>query len=99
MTVKNRVIVLVVIVAVICGVLSPWIQPEIDPGRPAKLLFSTQTFLAYRSGWKTGLLPYLDDSRLVAAKTGRHGPLTLWKARGTDLLLREAGIRSGDRSA
>lgn len=75
-----------------CGGLSPLWQPAFDPALPAQLLFSTPTFLAYRSGWATDLLPQLDDSRLVATAAGRHGPLTVWKSRSSDLMLREAGI-------
>lgn len=67
-------------------------QPKVDSARPTKLLFSTQSFLGYRSGWSVNQLPYLDDARLVAEKEGRQGTLTLWKSRGQDLLLREAGI-------
>lgn len=67
-------------------------QPKVDSALPAKLLFSTQTFLGYRGGWSVDQLPYLDDARLVAEKEGRQGTLTLWKSRGHDLMLREAGI-------
>ncbi len=75
-----------------CGALAPLLQPVHNPALPAKLLFSTPTFLAFRTGWSTDLLPHLDDARLAAMSSGRHGPLTVWKSRGSDLLLREAGI-------
>ncbi|MFO0918453.1 MAG: hypothetical protein U0872_09080 [Planctomycetaceae bacterium] len=62
---------------------------------PAKILFSTSSFLAARAGWKTEYLPQLEDSRLIASATSRAGSLTLWKSRGVDLMVREAGVPRG----
>jgi len=75
-----------------CVTLLAWLPAELDSARPAKLLFSTQTFLGYRSGWTVGQLPHLDDARVIDQRAGRQGMLTLWMSRGQDLLLREAGI-------
>ena len=74
-----------------CGFAAPFL-PAPDAASPAKLLYSTPTFLAYRAGWNVRLLSQLDDARLVAVVSGRQGPQTVWKSRGADLLLREAGV-------
>jgi len=63
-----------------------------DPSRTAKLLFSTPTFLAYRSGWELQHLPHLDDVRMIDRQEGITGPLTLWRGRVAELYVREAGV-------
>jgi hypothetical protein len=87
----NRPARLVFAACLACGFAAPFL-PAPNPTLTAKLLFSTQTFLAYRAGWNTRLLSQLDDARLIAEAPSRHGPLTVWKSRGADLLLREAGV-------
>lgn len=64
----------------------------VDPSRTAKLLYSTPTFMAYRSGWETECLPALDDIRMIEQREGRTGPLTLWRGRVAELYVREAGV-------
>ncbi len=63
-----------------------------DVQRSAKILFSTSSFLASRAGWKMEYLPHLDDSRPIAGSPSRAGAMTLWKSRGIDLMVREAGV-------
>ena len=63
-----------------------------NPSRSAKLLYSTPTFIAYRSGWALGHLPYLDEIRMIDRREGNIGPLTLWRGHVAELYLREAGI-------
>ncbi len=65
------------------------------PDLAAKLLFSTQTFAAHNSGIDRELLPYLDDGRLVDLRDGRDSVWTVWKHRGSQLLLRQNGIPAG----
>lgn len=63
-----------------------------NPARSAKLLYSTPTFIAYRSGWSLDHLPYLDEIRMIDRREGNIGPLTLWRGHVAELYLREAGI-------
>ncbi len=65
------------------------------PDLAAKLLFSTQTFAADNSGIDRDLLPFLDDGRLVDLRDGRDSIWTVWKHRGSQLLLRQNGIPAG----
>lgn len=63
-----------------------------NPARSAKLLYSTPTFIAYRSGWAIEHLPYLDEIRMIDRREGNLGPLTLWRGHVAELYVREAGI-------
>ena len=63
-----------------------------DPARAAKLLFSTQTFLAYRDGADLEHLPFLDEGRLVADATSGGALWTVWRHRGSQLQFRENGV-------
>ena len=62
-----------------------------DAARTAKLLFSTPTFIAYRSGWDVRQLPFLDDVRMIDRFESQSGPLTLWRG-VAELYVREAGM-------
>ena len=66
-----------------------------EPSRSARLLFSTNVFLAWRSSTESRLLPFLDDSRLLAQREGECGTYTVWKQRGLQVGLRESGIPCG----
>lgn len=68
-----------------------WIDHE-QPSRMTKLGFSTSSFVAYRAGWDSSLLTSADDARMIAAEEGVRGPLTLWRSKGLELHLREAGV-------
>ncbi|MGE3999068.1 MAG: spermidine synthase [Planctomycetaceae bacterium] len=65
------------------------------PDVTAKLLFSTQTFIAYNVGIDRELLPHLDDGRLVDLRDGRDAVWTIWKHRGSQLQLRQNGLPIG----
>jgi spermidine synthase len=81
------------IASLLClAALSPFVRQQYNPAESARLLFSTQVFLAKRSGLQGQLLPYIDEGRLVARQEGEHGTYTLWSMRGTQLQLRESGI-------
>jgi hypothetical protein len=66
-----------------------------DPTRSARLLFSTNVFVAWRAATENRLLPFLDDGRLVINREGENGTYTVWKQRGLQLALRESGIPCG----
>jgi hypothetical protein len=66
-----------------------------EPSRSAQLLFSTNVFLAWRDATESRLLPFLDDSRLLAQREGECGTYTVWKQRGLQVTLRESGIPCG----
>ena len=69
--------------------------PTYAPARAAQLLFSTNVFMAWRTSTESRLLPFLDDSRLLAEREGECGTYTVWKQRGLQLGLRESGIPVG----
>jgi hypothetical protein len=79
------------------GGLPLWRAQE-RPDLPARLLFSTQVFAAHHAGIDRGLLPQLDDSRLVALSEGRSATWTVWRHRGAQLVLRRNGIPEGSVS-
>ncbi|MBM4077962.1 MAG: hypothetical protein FJ267_20225, partial [Planctomycetes bacterium] len=58
-----------------------WVNGE-QVAKESKLLFSTQSLIAYQSQWDAKLLPVIDDQRLIATSQGSHGTLTLWKSNG-----------------
>jgi Spermine/spermidine synthase domain len=66
-----------------------------EPSRAARLLFSTNVFMAWRDATESRLLPFLDDSRLLVEREGECGTYTLWKQRGVQFALRESGIPRG----
>jgi len=66
-----------------------------EPSRSARLLFSTNVFLAWRSSTESRLLPFLDDNRLLVQREGECGTYTVWKQRGLQLGLRQSGVPCG----
>ena len=65
---------------------------DYDPARAARLLYSTNTFGAYRSGADADTLAVLDDGRLIATRSNGHATWTVWKHHGAQLQFRENGI-------
>lgn len=65
---------------------------EYEPGRAARLLFSSNTFAAYRSGSDKDALTALDDGRLVATRRHGRSTWTVWKHHGAQLQFRENGV-------
>lgn len=80
-----------------CGIVlaSPLWRANYDPARAARLLFSTQVFLAQRAGFSSDLLPFIDEGRLVAQIEGPRTTWTIWKYRGVDYQVREDGVPRG----
>ncbi len=72
--------------------LSGLCTARFDPALSARILFSTESFMAYRYGTRLDLLPYLDEARLVSVNYGRDNIWTVWKRHGGQLQLRENGI-------
>jgi hypothetical protein len=66
-----------------------------EPSRSARLLFSTNVFMAWRASTESRLLPFLDDGRLLVEREGESGTYTVWKQRGLQLGLRESGVPCG----
>ncbi len=71
---------------------SPLLGGMYDPVGSAKLLFSTNVFIAYRSGVDRQTLSVLDEGRHLATAEGEQGTHTLWKYRGAQMQLRENGV-------
>ena len=63
-----------------------------DPALPARILFSAESFAAYRNGTRIDLLPHLDETRLISVHPARDGIWTVWKRHGGRVQLRENGI-------
>jgi len=80
--------------------MCPWWLERAAPARSARLLFSTHVFQAKLRGDRWETIPFLDESRLLTRAQGEFGSLTLWKQRGVQLQVREAGgplgVVSGD---
>ena len=86
---------LAVISAVCLAMAVPWFGRRYDPVRAARLLFSTNVFMAKRMGIESELLFGLDEARTLAVVEGTTGTYTLLKYRGSQLQLRENGIPKG----
>ncbi|MCA9079782.1 MAG: hypothetical protein KDA58_04455 [Planctomycetaceae bacterium] len=65
------------------------------PETAERLLFSSQTFAAYRSGMAESWLPHLDDGRLLAEYDSVQGRWSLWRHRANQTLVRRDGIAVG----
>jgi len=63
-----------------------------DSSLTARVLFSTDIFLAYRSQFNIEELNHFDDSRLQAVVEGDRGTYTLWKRRGSQFQVRHNGL-------
>lgn len=76
--------------AVAC--LSGLWSDRFDTALPARILFSAESFAAYRDGTRIDLLPHLDEARLISVHPARDGIWTVWKRHGGQVQLRENGI-------
>lgn len=65
---------------------------EYEPARAARLLYSSNTFAAYRAGGNKDTLTALDDGRLVATRSNGRSTWTVWKHHGAQLQFRENGV-------
>lgn len=81
--------------AVLALVSVNWATGSYSPARAARLLFSTDVFMQRQAGTESRLLPFLDDSRLIAAVEGDRGTYSVWKRHGVQEELRENGIPLG----
>jgi hypothetical protein len=68
-----------------------WLS-DYDPARAARLLYSTNTFSAYRNGVPTETLLVVDDGRLAATRSNGQSTWTVWKHHGAQLQFRENGM-------
>lgn len=69
-----------------------------DPARSEKVLFTGNTYAAFRGGVDWSLLQWLDDGRLVDQKSNLNGRWSLWKQRGQQAVVRENGLVSETKS-
>ena len=81
--------------AVFALIGASWVTRTYAPARAARLLFSTDVFMQRHAGMEARLLPFLDDSRLVAAEEGDRGTYSVWKRHGVQHDIRENGIPLG----
>lgn len=90
-----------IVCGLVCGVICLGLLfiGNFSPARSEKMLFSTQSFLAYRQGTSRDRLPWLDDGRLLAEFEASGHRVSLWKHRGAQLLVRRNGIYSELRSS
>ena len=63
-----------------------------SPAESARLLFSTEAFIARQRGVPAELMPWLDDTRLLSTYEGPTGAVTLWKRTGAVCSMRIDGI-------
>lgn len=61
----------------------------------SRLLFSTQVFLAARTGEPSNLLPQLDAARLISTHEGRESAWTVWNQQGFRISVRRDGLPHG----
>ncbi len=76
-------------------VVAPCFRLQYDPAWSARVLFTSNAFVAYRNGFESNLLTSLDDARLVASRQGEFGTLTVWKSSGFRHQIRENGVPRG----
>lgn len=81
--------------AVLVAALSPLTSRLYQPAVATRLLFNTNSILARKVGIERGLVPHLDDTRLITAVEGDRGLVTLWSSRGAQIQLRENGVPHG----
>jgi spermidine synthase len=79
-------------IAGMAGLAAPLFSANADPSRPARLLYSTPAFLAYRAGMSPDLLRFADEGRLMTTLAGPDAAWTAWKHRGVQLTLCADGV-------
>lgn len=77
---------------------APWLRSTYDPSLSARLLFSTNVFMARQANVEREFLPFLDAGRLAQAKEGDRGTYTAWKHHGAQYQWRVNGIPLGTAS-
>lgn len=75
--------------------VAPAIGEGVRPELAARVLFSTNVFLADQAGIPRSELPFLDEGRLEFQTPSEHGAFTVWKAAVARHQLRENGIPRG----
>ncbi|MBL8849907.1 MAG: hypothetical protein JNG89_09490 [Planctomycetaceae bacterium] len=78
-------------VGIILAAAGLWFT-DYDPARAARLLYSTNTFSAYRGGVSPDTLMVLDDGRLAALRSNGRSTWSVWKHHGAQLQFRENGV-------
>jgi len=73
----------------------PFVVKNADPLPAARLLFSTNVFIARQAAMEPEMLLQLDDARLTDSAEGSRGHLSVWRMRGSQLLVRENGVPKG----
>jgi len=68
------------------------LRDRFDPSRSARLLFSTDVFVARQAGMAQEFFTVLNEGRNVALAEGKKGTYSVWKYRGSQLQLREDGV-------
>jgi spermidine synthase len=76
-------------------VSAPFLSSGIRPEFASRLLFSTNVYIAERSGIPRTQLPFLDDSRLNQVQMSEHGVISVWKSAVSRFQIRENGIPRG----
>ncbi len=65
---------------------------RLDVSRSEKVLFTGNTYAAFRSGVDWSLLPWIDDGRIVEEHSNLNTRWSLWKQRGQQTSVRENGL-------
>lgn len=65
---------------------------RLDNSRSEKVLFTGNTYVAFRSGIDWSLLPWIDDGRIVAEYSNLNTRWSLWKQRGQQTTVRANGL-------
>ncbi|MAG93362.1 MAG: hypothetical protein CMJ48_06390 [Planctomycetaceae bacterium] len=71
---------------------TPWSVQSYAPLTSSKWLFDTNVFVAYRNGTPTTSLSFLDDARPLGTLEGERATYTVWRQRGSQVVVREGGI-------
>lgn len=74
---------------VVAGLL---MASNLNPGRTEKVLFTGNTYAAFRGGLDWKLLPWIDDARLVEEHASLSDRWSLWKQRGQQSTSRKNGL-------
>jgi len=72
---------------------------NLNPERSERILFSAAALQSLRQGIAPAQLNWIDDSRPLATFTSLNNHLSLWKQRGSQVLLRRDGMLLGLHSA
>src|SRR5262249_11726268 len=81
--------------ALVVVIIAPLWRQNFEPRQAAKLLFSANAAMAYRTGMDPSMLMTLDEARCTATLNGQRGVCTVWRYGGHQLQIRENGIPLG----